>query len=440
MKGSDMRATDVIAQKRDGQELSCAEIEFFVRGLTDGSIPDYQVAAWAMATLLRGMNARETTDLTMAMVASGETLDLSGLGKVVDKHSTGGVGDKTTLVVAPMVSAVGLPVAKMSGRGLGFSGGTLDKLESIPGFNVSLSIEQFMATVRACGLVVAGQTADLAPADGKLYALRDVTATVPSLPLIASSIMSKKIAGGARLLVLDVKVGRGAFMTTLDEAEALAQMMIDIGERVDRRVTAVLSAMDQPLGLAVGNALEVAEAVDTLKGAGPDDFREHCVAIAAEMMLLGGRASSPDEAMATANRVLDDGSALERFRGWVAAQGGDTRVTDDYALLPQAPVRHQMISESAGFVADIDARQIGLASVSLGAGRQRKGDPIDRSVGIVLARKVGDRVETGDALCTIHARDRATAEDVAVRLRSALRLSPDPVARPPLIYRVIRAS
>ncbi len=435
-----MRATDVIAKKRDGYELSREEIAYFVSGMTDGSIPDYQVAAWAMAVLLRGMNARETADLTLAMVDSGETLDLSELGPVVDKHSTGGVGDKTTLVVAPMVAAAGLPVAKMSGRGLGFSGGTLDKLESIPGFRVSLSIEEFMATVRRCGIVVAGQTADLAPADGKLYALRDVTATVPSLPLIASSIMSKKIAGGAGAMVLDVKVGRGAFMTTLEDAEALARMMIAIGEHVGRRVTAVLSAMDRPLGRAVGNALEVIEAIDTLKGSGPSDFAEHCVTVAAEMILLGGLASSPAEAMALSRRVLDDGSALDRFVAWVGAQGGDARVTGHYGLFAQAPVQRVMTAPEKGYVFSIDAREVGLASVFLGAGRARKGEAIDPSVGIVLARQVGDAVGAGDSLCTIFARDVATADDVAERLEPAFGVSPEPITPTPLIYKVLRAS
>ena len=319
-----MNAVDIIAKKRDGQVLSAQEIDFFVQGFSRGDIPDYQVAAWAMAVLLRGMTPEETTDLTMAMVRSGEVLNLSAIGRViVDKHSTGGVGDKTTLVVAPLVAAAGLPVVKMSGRGLGFSGGTLDKLEAIPGMNVHLDRERLIETVQQVGIALAGQTARLVPADGKLYALRDVTATVPSLPLIASSIMSKKIAGGAQAVVLDVKVGRGAFMETLDEARELAQMMIRIGESVGLRVSAVLSDMSQPLGQAVGNALEVLEAIRTLQGQGPADFEEHCLLIAAEMLVLGGIVSSPTEGQARLRELLQARQGLDRFRRWVEAQGGD---------------------------------------------------------------------------------------------------------------------
>ena len=434
-----MRAVDIIAKKRDGLPLTAQEINFFVQGLTTGQVPDYQVAAWAMAVLLKGMTRQETVDLTMAMAHSGDILDLSGVAPlVVDKHSTGGVGDKTTLAVAPMVSAAGLPVAKMSGRGLGFTGGTLDKLESIPGFVVSLGIERFLATVRDVGIVVAGQTEHLAPADGKLYALRDVTATVASLPLIASSIMSKKIAGGAQAIVLDVKVGRGALLHTLDDARALARLMIDIGQEAGRRVTAVLSDMNQPLGLAVGNALEVIEAIDTLHGGGPPDFVEHCLVIGGEMLVLGGLASTPEDGRARLARTLEDGSAWERFRAWVAAQGGHVRAVDDVSLLPRAPVVQAVPAPRSGYVSAIAARVVGLTAVSLGAGRQRKGEPIDPSVGILLGPKVGDWIVAGDTLFTIHARDVASAAAARARLLDAYTWSDEPVSPPPLVYEVIR--
>ena len=434
-----MRAVDIIARKRDGLELSAEEIEFFVQGFTSGQIPDYQVAAWAMAVLLRGMTPRETTDLTMTMVRSGETLDLTSVAPwVVDKHSTGGVGDKTSLVVAPIIAALGLPVAKMSGRGLGFSGGTLDKLESIPGFTVTLSIERFLANLREYGIVLAGQTADLAPADGKLYALRDVTATVPSLPLIASSIMSKKIASGAQAIVLDVKVGRGAFMETVDDARALAQMMIRIGEGVGRQVTAVLSDMSQPLGQAVGNALEVVEAIQTLHGAGPDDFREHCLVIASEMLVLGKRAHTPAEGRQLAETALRDGAAMLKFCVWVRAQGGDDRVVEDLSLLPQAAVKVDVPAPRSGYIAGIDAREVGLTAVELGAGRTRKGDPVDHAVGIVLGAKVGAHVQTQERLFTVHAGNAAAAARATERLLAAYTWSDEPVAAPPLIYAVLR--
>ncbi len=436
-----MRAVDIIARKRDREILTPDEIDFFVRGLTDGSVPDYQVAAWAMAVLLNGMDARETADLTMAMVHSGQTLDLDGIAPVVvDKHSTGGVGDKTTLTVAPMVAAAGLPVAKMSGRGLGYSGGTLDKLESIPGYQVALDIDRFKATVRQCGVVVAGQTADLAPADGKLYALRDVTATVPSLPLIASSIMSKKIAAGAHAMVLDVKLGRGAFMPTLGDAQELARRMIDIGVHVGRRVTAVLSGMDQPLGRAVGNALEVIEAIETLRGRGPDDYREHCLLIGGEMLLLARLARSPEEARGMLERTLADGSAIARFRAWIAAQGGNPAVADDYALLPHAPVVREVPAPRSGTIATLDARIVGETSVALGAGRARKGDAIDPSVGIVLGAKIGHRVQKGEPLLTIHAQNDASAREAAERLLGAYAWTDGPVEPPPLVYEVMRGA
>ncbi|HOG46443.1 MAG TPA: pyrimidine-nucleoside phosphorylase [Anaerolineae bacterium] len=434
-----MRAVDIIAKKRDGGTLTQEEIAFFVDGYTRGAIPDYQASAWLMAVLLRGMTWEETTDLTMAMVSSGQTLSLGALGPVVaDKHSTGGVGDKTTLAVAPMVAAAGLPVAKMSGRGLGFTGGTLDKLESIPGFRVDLSAQQFTQQVAQIGLVVAGQSADLAPADGKLYALRDVTATVPSIPLIASSIMSKKIAAGANVIVLDVKVGLGAFMKTLESARELAQLMVRVGKGVGRRVLAVLSSMDQPLGEAVGNALEVREAIETLQGHGPHDFDEHCRTLAAHMLVLGGRATTLSQAEGLVAEMLATGQALDKFVDLVRAQGGDVRVAESpAAVLPRAPYVAPVPAPRRGFVREINAEQVGLAAVTLGAGRARKGEPVDHRVGIVLQKKVGAMAEAGEALCTIHAADESSAQAAAQQVLAAYAWSDEPVATLPLMLEVI---
>jgi len=433
-----VKAVDIIIKKRDGLELSQSEIDFFIQGYTRGDIPDYQAAAWAMAVLLQGMSRRETIDLTLSMVASGQTLDLHDVAPVVvDKHSTGGVGDKTTIVVAPLVAACGLPVGKMSGRGLGFSGGTLDKLEAIPGYDVGLSIEQFKAQLARVSVVVSGQTHELAPADAKLYALRDVTGTVPSLPLIASSIMSKKIAAGADAIVLDVKVGCGAFMKTLDAARTLARTMVDIGMGVERRVSAVLSDMSQPLGLAVGNALETAEAVDVLRGAGPDDLREHCLAIAEQMLILGG--VSPDRVSAQV-RLLDalrGGRAMAKFEEWVDAQGGDVSAARDLRAACPAAVVRPVASPRAGVISAIDAMEVGLAAVDLGAGRAKKGDPIDHAVGIVLATKVGDAVHKGDLLFTVHAADAARAAAAEARVLEAYGWVEQAVAPPPLVYEMI---
>ncbi len=434
-----MRAVEIIAKKRDGLPLTPEEIAFFVQGYARGDIPDYQAAAWLMAVYLRGMTEEEIIALTMAMVHSGEVIDLSALGApVVDKHSTGGVGDKTTLVVAPLVAAVGLPVAKMSGRGLGFSGGTLDKLESIPGMRVSLSLEEFLETVRRTGIVVASQTAHLVPADGKLYALRDVTATVESIPLIASSVMSKKIAGGASAIVLDVKVGRGAFMADLASARELARLMMRIGQGVGRRVVAVLSDMNQPLGLAVGNALEVAEAIETLRGGGPHDLREHCLAVASEMAVLGGAANDVPEARQALEQALASGAALERFRAWIAGQGGDPRVADDPTLLPQAPYRLVVPAPREGYLAALDAQEIGLTAVMLGAGRARKEDAIDPRVGIALMHKMGEDIPRGEPLAVIHAADEASAQMAAQRVLAACQWAEAPVQAPPLIYDILR--
>jgi pyrimidine-nucleoside phosphorylase len=434
-----MRAVDIIVKKRDGGELTPEEIEFFVQGFTRGEIPDYQVAAWAMAVYWRGMTDAETTALTLAMARSGEMLDLHEVAPfVVDKHSTGGVGDKTTLVVGPVVASLGVPVGKMSGRGLSFSGGTLDKLESISGWRASLTITEFKEQLRTVGLVIAGQTADLAPADGKLYALRDVTGTVPSLPLIASSIMSKKIAGGADGIVLDVKTGRGAFMEEETDAVRLADLMLRIGRSLGRRMAAVISDMSQPLGRAVGNALEVREALETLCGAGPPDFREHSIIVAGEMLRLAEIARDEEEGRKLAQGALDSGRALDKFRQFVAAQGGDPRQIDDPDLLPRARWVEPLLSPCSGYLAAIDAREVGLAILDLGGGRAKKGDPIDHAVGVVLSAKVGDWVERDQPLLVIHANDAVRLQEARARLLRAYAWSERPASPPRLIRRVLR--
>jgi pyrimidine-nucleoside phosphorylase len=433
-----MRAVDIIAKKRDGEELTDGELKFFVEGYTRGDIPDYQASAFCMAVLLRGMTHAEVTALTLHMAHSGDTLDLHSIAPfVVDKHSTGGVGDKTTLVVAPLVAGRGLPVGKMSGRGLGFSGGTIDKLESIRGFRASLSTAEFMAMLARHGIVVSGQSADLAPADGKFYALRDVTATVESLELIAASVMSKKIAAGADAIVLDVKTGKGAFMKTEAEAEALANLMVEIGRGVGRKVAAVIADMNQPLGYAVGNALEVKEAIETLQGGGPADFRDHCLTVAGKMVELAGQAPDLDAAMTMLNRSLNDGTAWHKFVEWITAQGGDRAVLDDPALLPQAAVVETAPAPRAGFIAAIDAAEVGKTGVLLGGGRTKKGDPIDYGVGIVLQVKVGNEVTQGDALFTIHANDPHTLTTARERLLAAVAWSDTVVTAPPHIRRII---
>ena len=430
-----MRAVDVIIKKRNKQELEREEIEFFVQGFTGGEIPDYQVSAWAMAVLLNGMTARETTDLTLSMAHSGEILDLSGAVDVaVDKHSTGGVGDKTSLVVLPLVAACGLPVGKMSGRGLGFSGGTLDKLESIPGYRVDLSTDEFKKQLVAIGIVLTGQSLDLAPADGKLYALRDVTGTVQSIPLIASSIMSKKIASGAQAILLDVKTGLGAFMQTLEEARALASLMISIGELAGRRVVALLSDMNQPLGEAVGNALEVREALETLHGRGPADFREHCLVVSAHMLVLGGRAVDLGEARKSAQAVLDGGSAFQKFQALVTAQGGDVSFVDRPEKFPEAQIVEAVEAPRGGILSRVNARIIGEAAVALGAGRVRKGDPVDHAVGLLIPRKVGQKVRKGETLFTVYANDPARLAEARENVLAAFGWSDTPVDPLPLFY------
>ncbi|MBX3052683.1 MAG: thymidine phosphorylase [Caldilineaceae bacterium] len=438
-----MNPVDLITKKRDGGEHTPEELHFLVQGMVDGSIPDYQLAAWAMAVYFQGMSDAEATQLTLAMANSGDTLDLRGAlatgalapgALIVDKHSSGGVGDKTTLAVGPIVAACGLPVGKMSGRGLSFSGGTIDKLESISGWSPDLSEERFRQQLQEIGLVIAGQTADLAPADKHLYALRDVTGTVPSLPLIAASIMSKKLAAGADAIVLDVKCGRGAFMENLDDARALARLMVAIGDGAGRKVTALITGMEQPLGNAVGNALEVQEAIETLHGRGPTDFQELVERVCAEMVLLGDPACGDlGAAQKRVREAIASGAALEKLVAFVAAQGGNPDEIRHPERLPRAPIARSLLAETAGFVHAIDAREIGLTVVELGGGRKRKGDAIDFGVGVVCQTKVGDRTTAGGALCTVYAADEASASIAVSRLRGAWRIADGPTAPLPVI-------
>ncbi|HXF84612.1 MAG TPA: pyrimidine-nucleoside phosphorylase [Anaerolineales bacterium] len=430
-----MRAVDIIIKKRDRGELSREEIEFFIKGFVSGEIPDYQASAFAMAIFLNGMTPRETTDLTLAMAHSGQVLDLSDVVDfAVDKHSSGGVGDKTSLVVLPVVVACGLPVGKMSGRGLGFSGGTLDKMESIPGYRVNLTTEEFKKQLKEKGIVLTGQSLDLAPADGKLYALRDVTGTVDSIPLIASSIMSKKIAAGAQAIVLDVKTGNGAFMQTLEEARQLAALMVDIGKLAGREVVALLSDMNQPLGCAVGNALEVIEAIETLKGGGPADFVKHCLHVSAHMLLLGKRAKNLAEARAFAEQAIANGSALEKFRVLVQAQGGDVSYVDDPRKFPRAKFIEVVKAPRSGYLSQVRARSVGEAAVILGAGRAKKSDAVDHVVGLIIHHKVGERVEKDQPLFTIHANDEAKLAEARRMVLAAHQFSEEPVEALPLFY------
>ena len=424
-----MRVVDLIERKRDGGSLEPDEIDFLVQGYVKGTTPDYQIAALLMAIVLRGMTAPETAALTASMVASGQRLDLTRFGRVVDKHSTGGVGDKTTLVVAPLVAACGLPVAKMSGRGLGFSGGTLDKLESIAGYRVDLTTEEFLAQLERIGIVVTGQTKDLAPADGLIYALRDATGTVPSIPLIASSIMSKKIAGGAHAVVLDVKVGSGAFMKDRRMATALARAMVSIGKAHRIAVVCELTDMEQPLGRTVGNALEVAEAIMTLRGDGPTDLTELALVAAAEMLVLGRRAKTKTDGRRLAERALRDGAGLAKLRELVAAQGGDVAMVDGPVRLPRAPRVEAIGAPRTAYVAALDAAEIGIASVRLGAGREKKGDPIDVRTGIVLHAKIGDRVERGQPVADVHVAGKPGDAAAIEQIRGAFRWSARRVPR-----------
>jgi len=433
-----MRTVDIIIRKRDKKELTEQEIIYFIENYTAGEIPDYQASAWAMAVLLNGMTSEETTYLTLAMAKSGDTLDLSDIVDIaVDKHSSGGVGDKTSISVVPMVRACGLPVGKMSGRGLGFSGGTLDKLESIPGFRTDLSKEEFLEQLGSLGMVLSGQSMDLAPADGKLYALRDVTGTVQSIPLIASSIMSKKIASGAKAIVLDVKVGNGAFMKTVEEARELANLMVSIGELSDRKVAALLSDMNQPLGVAVGNALEVKEAIQTLKGEGPEDFTEHCLEIASQMLVLGELSETKEDARKLAEESIESGIGLDYLKKLVKAQDGDVSVIDQPEKLPEAPIKTIIEAKDSGYISQVHARTVGETAVVLGAGRMKKGEPIDHAVGISVLVKVGEKVKAGQPLFIVHARDDHSVEEARLNLESAVKISDNKVDPLPLFYGLV---
>lgn len=437
-----MRMYDLILKKRNGQELSTEEINFFVQGYQQGKIPDYQAAALLMAIYFRKMNKRETADLTMAMVHSGEILDLKEIeGIKIDKHSTGGVGDKVSLVLAPLVAAAGVKIAKMSGRGLGHTGGTIDKLEAIPGFRTDLSQEEFIHNVNTIGLAITGQTADLAPADKKLYALRDTTATVDNLSLIAASIMSKKIASGADKILLDVKTGSGAFMKTTEEARALAQEMVDIGARVGKETVAVISDMDQPLGWAVGNALEVEEAIATLQGQGPEDLYQLCLELGAQMLLLAQKTTGREEAIEFLEKLVAEGKALAKFQEFIQAQGGTGAVIENpKAYLPQATQQLPLKAPQGGYISKIDAQQVGLATLSLGAGRETKESSIDLAVGIVLHKKVGQRVQENEPLATIYGNYGKKIHDAAEKLREAFSITDSPPQKRPLIIDIIASN
>jgi len=440
-----LRIVDVIAKKRDGHELSAVEIEYFIQQYTSGEIPDYQASAWLMAALLRGMTRAETAALTNAMLLSGEVLDLSDLPvPKVDKHSTGGVGDKTSLVLAPLVAAGGVLVPMISGRGLGHTGGTLDKLESIPGFNVNLPIAQFRRVLEVCGCAMIGQTAEIAPADRKLYALRDVTATVESPYLICASIMSKKLAEGIDALVLDVKTGSGAFMKQEQDAAFLAELMVETGESMGKKVVALITNMDQPLGTHVGNSLEVIEALDVLRGNGPQDLRELCVELAGWMFYLGGTAETQPQGRLNAEQLIRSGKALRTFREMIGLQGGDIRVVDDQSLLPRAKHTLELTvpelehhEHEDGWITAIDCQAIGVASVILGGGRLKKEDSVDPSVGVVLHRKLGDRVRAGEPFCTIHYNSETQAAEAAALLLKSFKIADVAAEGKPLIHRVI---
>lgn len=434
-----MRMYDIIMKKRNGEELTKEEIRFFVEGYTNGEIPDYQVSALMMAIYFQKMTEKETYELTMAMAESGDRLDLSAIhGIKVDKHSTGGVGDKTSLALTPMVAACGIPVAKMSGRGLGHTGGTIDKLESFPGFTTALTTEQFIENVNKIGIAIMGQTADLAPADKKLYALRDVTATVDNMSLIASSIMSKKLAAGADAIVLDVKTGSGAFMKKEEDARALAEEMVKIGKNAGRKTVAVISDMDQPLGFAVGNALEVKEAIETLNGKGPEDFVELCMTLGSRMLIAGGKANTPEEAEEMLKNVIQDGSALKKLAEFVEAQGGDESFVYHPERLPETSSRRELLSDKEGYISRIVCDEVGICSLILGGGRETKESKIDLSVGIVLQKKVGDYVKKGDILAVIHANNEDKAEEAACRLLKAYSITDTKPEKLPFIKAIIQ--
>ena len=433
-----MRMYDLILKKKQGGELSTDEIRYMIEGFTEGSIPDYQMSAMTMAICFRGMTPRETVDLTLAMRDSGDVLDLSGIkGVKVDKHSTGGVGDKTSLALTPIIAALGVPVAKMSGRGLGHTGGTIDKLECFNGFTTALSEEQFAGNVNTIGIAIAGQTANLAPADKKLYALRDVTATVDQMSLIASSIMSKKLASGSDAIVLDVKTGNGAFMKKLEDSRALAKEMVSIGTMAGKKTVAVITDMDQPLGRAVGNSLEVREAIDTLRGEGPADFKEVVFALGSQMLMLAGRAADEKEARALMEGVIEDGSALDKFAQFVRAQGGDAAPVYDTSLLPVAGKTLEVTAKESGYVHRILAEDIGIACMTLGGGRETKESAIDLSVGIILEKKNGDAVSDGEVLATIYGNDDAKMQAAYEKIAHAYEIAKEPAAFVPVVREYI---
>ncbi|ALC85898.1 thymidine phosphorylase [Bacillus sp. FJAT-22090] len=434
-----MRMIDIIEKKRDGNSLTKAEIDFFIQGYTNNTIPDYQVSAFLMAIFFQDMNDEERANLTLAMVNSGEQIDLSAIeGIKVDKHSTGGVGDTTTLVLGPLVAACGVPVAKMSGRGLGHTGGTIDKLEAIEGFHVELSPQQFEKQVNELKLAVIGQSGNLTPADKKLYALRDVTGTVNSIPLIASSIMSKKIAAGAGAIVLDVKTGEGAFMKTTEDARELAKAMVRIGNNVGRKTMAIISDMSQPLGYAIGNALEVIEAIETLKGKGPKDLTELCLTLGSQMVVVGEKADSLEEAREMLLKVIEDGTALDIFKRFIKSQGGNDAIIDDISLLPQAKYTINVPAKQDGFITFMEADEIGTAAMLLGAGRATKESEIDLAVGIVLQKKVGDYVKKGESLATLYA-NTENVQEVLDKLTANIEIADTQKEAPPLIYEIITA-
>lgn len=426
---------EIIERKRDGHVHTSDEIDTIILGYAEGTVPDYQMAAWMMAAFLRGMSAEETVAMTDAMVRSGRRIDLSSIpGVKVDKHSTGGVADTTTLVLAPLVAACGVPVAKMSGRGLGHTGGTLDKLEAIPGFRVQLSPDEFLGQVKRIGVAVIAQSPDIDPADKKMYALRDVTATVPSIPLIVGSIISKKVAGGADAIVLDVKVGSGSFMKTEADARRLAHELTRVGEALERRVVCCMTDMDQPLGMAVGNALEVIEAIETLRGQGPAELTELCLVFGAKMLVLGQRAADEAAARAVLLDAIGSGAALERFRLWVQSQGGDPAIADDTSLLALSSCVREIRAETSGFVARFDAEDVGRAAMLLGAGRAAVDDVIDPGAGLLLGVRVGDVVEPGTVLCTMYAASEELLDIGEERFRRAIHFAETPVVAPPLFH------
>lgn len=433
-----MRAADLIIKKRDGAAMTGEEIQWLIHSYLKNEVPDYQMAAWLMTVFFSSMNAKETAALTLAMAHSGRMIDLSAVpGIKVDKHSTGGVADTTTLILAPLVAAAGVPVAKMSGRGLGFTGGTIDKLEAIPGFQATLSEDIFKANLLRHGIAITGQSPEIAPADGRLYALRDVTGTIESIPLIASSIMSKKIAAGADKILLDVKVGSGAFMKDLNQGISLATAMVQIGQQVNRETVAVISNMDEPLGQAVGNSLEIKEAIEVLSGHGPIALRNICLLLGAHMLLLAQKVSSVEAGEELLKKLIENGEALRKFRDFIAAQSGNSQITTEPALLPQASLVETVVSPIGGYVQQIDASFIGYCAMLLGAGREKKGDTIDLSAGLVLHHRVGDKIEEGEPLITLHGNKQDMIHIVSDKVKQAIVIKENRIVPPPLVLGIV---